>query len=184
MSDLILTKGFIDAISKTMGKKQVAQFVKIKNAINDKTTKIDDGTEDNVVSIDENGNIQDSLKSLPTGTIVGTTDTQTLTNKTLTLAGASDVLGSTAIADNSTSKLDPDALTSTDVVAADADATYGAAERDLINEIKADYNLLRADVDALRTSIIGVIDYCDSLKGTMNTLLAELRKTGGCGVLQ
>jgi hypothetical protein len=43
------------------------------------------------------------------------------------------------------------ALTSTTVTTADADATYGQPEADLINEIKADFNLLRADVVELRT---------------------------------
>jgi len=80
----------------------------------------------------------------------------------LTLDGATDELGSATVADAA-------ALTSTEVTTADADATYGTEERDLINEIKADYNLLRADVSALRT--------------TVNTLLTELRKTAGCGVL-
>ena len=50
----------------------------------DKANRVEDGTEDNVVTLDSDGNPQDSSSSLPTGSIVGTTATQTLTNKTLT----------------------------------------------------------------------------------------------------
>ena len=50
----------------------------------DKADKIEDGTEDNIVTIGSDGNAQDSEVALPTGSVVGTTDTQTLTNKTLT----------------------------------------------------------------------------------------------------
>jgi len=80
----------------------------------------------------------------------------------IVLDGADDPLGSASVAD-------PAAMTSTDVTTANADATYGQEEADLINEIKADYNALRADVTALRNTVV--------------SLLAELRKTNGCGVL-
>lgn len=133
--------------------------------------------------------IYDSITST-----VDTASTQTVTNKTITsstintsaitLSGATDALGSTAITANAGSQADPAALTSTDVATADANAVYGAEERDLINELKADFNLLRADVAVIRTALIGAIDYCDSLKTTLNALLSELRKTNGCGVLK
>lgn len=124
---------------------------------------------------------------------------------TLKLTPASDYFGSAAIPDESASQTDPASMTSTDIVSADAgtvttadaDDTYGAAEKNLINEIKADYNtavtlinetkvdynLLRADVSDIHTVIIGTIDYNDALKAKINALLVELRKTGGCGIL-
>jgi hypothetical protein len=42
------------------------------------------GTEGNLPKFDADGNLEDSEKAPPTGTIVGTTDEQTLTQKTLT----------------------------------------------------------------------------------------------------
>lgn len=96
---------------------------------------------------------------------------------------ATDSLGTASITANTSSQTDPASLSSTTVTTADADAAYGAEEQNLINEIKADYNLLRSDVSELRTVLIGTIDYCDELKSKLNLLMAELRKTNGCGVL-
>lgn len=68
-------------------------------------------TNGHVTSYDGNGNVQDSGQALPSGSIVGTSDTQTLSNKTLTGAssGNSVVLiniqqnnGAAAITGNST----------------------------------------------------------------------------------
>ena len=64
---------------------------------------------------------------------------------------------------------DPAAMTASTVAAADAGASYTSAEQALINEIKADFNNLYADVSAIRTQLA--------------VLLAALRQTGGCGVL-
>lgn len=80
----------------------------------------------------------------------------------LQLTFADDAFGDTSVSD-------PAALTSTDVAAADADATYGTEEQALINELKSDFNALRADVTEVRTQLIAALD--------------ALRKTGGCGVL-
>lgn len=161
MSDLVYNKGFIDAISKLYGKGVVLKFVELKDSLNLKT----------------------SYQNLPSGDVVGTSDIQTLTNKTIKVYGATDYLGSASISNNAGSQADPAAMGSSTVVAADAGETYSAAEQTLINEIKGDYNNLRADVIAIRTALIGAIDYCDTLKTTLNALLAELRKSGGCGVI-
>jgi len=123
----------------------------------------------------------------------------------LHIVGASDSFGTAQVIDVDVSQSDPSAITSTAVTYADAaavtlgdaDLTYDANERDLINdlkskyndlvplvnEIKSDYNALRADVTSIHSVLIGTIDYCDALKAKINELLGELRKTGGCGVL-
>ena len=60
-----------------------------------------------------------------------------------------------------------------------ADAAINNNFASLTDEI----NKLQADVNELRTALIGAIDYIDGLKGTVNSLLAALRKSGGCGIL-
>ena len=50
----------------------------------DKADKIEDGTEGDIVIVGSDGDSEDSGVPLPSGDVVGTTDTQTLTNKTLT----------------------------------------------------------------------------------------------------
>lgn len=62
----------------------------------DKANRVEDGTEDNIVTLDSDGNPQDGLSSLPTGSIVGTTGTQTLTNKTLTSPAVDGLTGTLA----------------------------------------------------------------------------------------
>ncbi len=59
------------------------------------------------------------------------------------------------------------------------DDVINANFADVVDEI----NKLRADVTEIRTALVGAVDYMDSLKTTVNTLLSVLRKTGGCGVL-
>ena len=140
----------------------IKKFDELRDRINDRANIIENGTADNIVTIDSDGNIKDSEHDIPAGDVIGTIDTQTMTNKTITLAGATDTLGSTSLSDTA-------AMTATTVTSADADGTYGNEERDLINELKQDFNLLFADVTAIRSKL--------------NSLIAELRKTDGCGVL-
>ena len=50
----------------------------------DKANRIEDGTEDNIMILDDTGNPKDGSAVLPTGSVVGTSAAQTLTNKTIT----------------------------------------------------------------------------------------------------
>ena len=77
-------------------------FLDIKYAIDTTDTEIgdyvpliDDPTVDNVATISADGGFQDSGKDLPAGDVVGTTDAQTLTNKTLTLPTIADLTNMT-----------------------------------------------------------------------------------------
>ncbi len=56
----------------------------VRQAINTKIDEITTATENNIATFDDSGRLKDSGKSLPSGNVVGTTETQTLTNKTLT----------------------------------------------------------------------------------------------------
>ena len=58
------------------------EFSAISTAVATKANKIGSGTNGALVKQDASGDLVDSTKAVPTGTIVGTTDTQTLTNKT------------------------------------------------------------------------------------------------------
>jgi len=55
------------------------------------------------------------------------------------------------------------------VTAADADATYDAAEQGLLNELKADLNTLVTDVNAINTALDGVVTSVNDLKAKLRT---------------
>ena len=50
-----------------------------------KADKVTGAVDGNLAGLDSTGNLTDSGKAPPTGDIVGTSDSQTLTNKTLTV---------------------------------------------------------------------------------------------------
>ena len=81
------------------------EFDAIAVASATKANKIAGGVTDNVVKQDVNGDLVDTGSATPTGDFVGTTDAQTLTNKTLTapiitlakLKKGADVASATAL---------------------------------------------------------------------------------------
>ena len=103
-------------------------------------------------------------------------------------------LGEVAQADESTTQADPAAITAvalTDSTTgtatqtiADATATFSQTiTNDNNASLTDEINKLKADVDELRTKLVGTIDYGDTIKAAHNALLAKLRVTGGCGIL-
>ena len=60
----------------------------------DKANRVEDGTEGNLVTLDEDGNPADSLTTPPDGDFVGTSDTQELANKTFAELVGTQILAS------------------------------------------------------------------------------------------
>ena len=72
------------AIIDVLGEPTLRYLMQIKTSIEDTVDFVGSTTENNIVTIASDGELQDGEKSLPDGDVVGTTDTQTLTNKTIT----------------------------------------------------------------------------------------------------
>lgn len=139
-----------------------------------------------------------NLETTPAGTEgwneISTTNMQRLNDKLGHLISATKVPGTDTIANESTTQTDPAETTAEQLTdstggtksntISDVGSTFDQAAingnfASLVDEI----NKLRNDNMELRAKLIGTIDYCDALKAKNNALLASLRKTGGCGVL-
>jgi hypothetical protein len=82
------------------------EFDNIETASATKANKISGGTTGQVVEQDSNGDLVDTGLATPTGAFVGESDTQTLTNKTLTSPVINTGVSGTAILDEDTMSTD------------------------------------------------------------------------------
>ena len=147
----------------------------------DKADKIEDGTEDNIVTIGSDGNAQDSEVALPTGSVVGTTDTQTLTNKTLTSPAVTGLTGTLSSPTITTPTItvpviaDLSSMTHDHKSAAKggdyawADMVLAATQSDAVTtHAVTDPGDAPADADALRDDL--VTNTIPSIEGMLNAL--------------
>ena len=163
-------------IIKLLGYDTLRYLLDVKVAIDDTdsevgdaATLIDDPTEDNIVTVDSDGDIQDSGKDLPSGDIVGTTDTQTLTNKTLT----TPTITTPTIADltNMTHDHTDDAgggdyawadmtlaATQADAVAISAVTLTAGADTVSITSCNSTFSTMRTEINAIVTAFNALID--------------------------
>lgn len=95
-----------------------------------------------------------------TGRTVGTGDAATAGTRGAVFRGV-------AVADAATSS----AASTATITTADADATYGTEERDLLNELKADHNTLVGQYNTLQGDVV-------ALAAQLNALLASERAAG------
>lgn len=125
---------------------------------------------------------------------VYTANWQLLNTKLLNPMTSTKRLGTDTIANESTTQTDPAETTAEQLT----DST-GGTKSNTISDVGSSFdqaavngnfasivdeiNKLRNDNMELRAKLIGTIDYCDALKAKVNALLAALRNTGGCGVL-
>jgi hypothetical protein len=88
-------RAFVDKV----GIDALLHLIQIKVAIDgtdgEKANLVGDPTENNILTADSDGDLQDSGVALPDGDIVGTTDTQTLSAKTLTTPTVADLTNMT-----------------------------------------------------------------------------------------
>jgi hypothetical protein len=75
----------------------------------------------------------------------------------LAALGTSNAAAATAAATGTPTMVNAAAITSAAVATANADATYGQPEADLINEIKVTVNADRADLAAVRTQALAAV---------------------------
>ena len=81
---------FVKTIQGYFGWSGVSIFNKIRDILNAKIAKLTTWTANDIVKVDAAGELVTSGKQVPSGNVVGTTDTQALSNKTISNSSMSD----------------------------------------------------------------------------------------------
>lgn len=82
-------------VGKTVSREFLYWLMDVLTRMNTKLDILSGATDGNVIIANASGEVEDSGKAKPTGAFVGTTDTQTLTNKTLTAPTIADFTNAT-----------------------------------------------------------------------------------------
>jgi len=82
-------------VTSTVGKVFAAWLNDVQRVMNIKISELTTAIESHIVVFDNSGGIQDSGKGLPSGDVVGTSDAQALSNKTLSIPTIADFSNAT-----------------------------------------------------------------------------------------
>ena len=159
------------AVSDKVGTDLLMHLLDIKVAIDDtdgeKANLVSDSTEDNILTVDADGDLRDSGVGLPTGDVVGTTDTQTLTNKTLTTPTVADLTNMThnhkSAAKGGDYAWEDMALAATQADAVAVSATTLTAGSDSV------------DITATNTTLATLVTEINAIKDVVNALIDKLQ---------
>lgn len=114
---------------------------------------------------------------------IHTSNMQLTDTKLVNVYTATKIPGSTSLANNAgaTTQTSETLTDSTSgVVSNTISAVSGSGDDAGINNALAS---LTDEVNKLKNDIASLVDYCNALKTSHNALLAELRKTTGCGII-
>lgn len=136
-------KAFDTETAKSIPKSFLQKLMKIRKLTDAKAEKVSDPTEGNLVTLDSDGNIQDSGMSPPSGDIVGSSDEQTLTNKVLQSPVISNATASRLAAYDSDKQ-----LTSTNLESWVLDGTGTVVTGESGGKVSIDLNQQNHEADA------------------------------------